>query len=124
MVSIILCGVLIFSGLGLLTATVGGTVFSSSLFSSSIPSSVSLVASGNNQPQIKDYMSMDQAAEYIGVYNYSKFYELVRSGRLDGTYTTYEGEETISGNNETVYIFSKSKLDALMTKRIEEGKGL
>jgi len=109
-ISILISAVIIFAGLYFLSKTIENRPTSGI---SQIPSSFE-VQTG----QARDYMNEWKAINYLCLDD-GVFYALLQSGELDGTYASYKGEKTIEGGRSSVYIFSKTKLDEWMAKKIE-----
>ena len=113
-VSILISAVLILIGLTTLSSTVQNRPFAGTPY---IPSSIEVTTN-----QAGDYMSEYEAWIYLRI-DSDRFHDLLSSGALNGTYTSFESVKQIPDSFETVtgawYIFSKSKLDKWMNDRIE-----
>ena len=113
-ISIIISAVIICVGLFSVSQAIKNRPFAGT---PNIPSYIEV-----SQKQTGDYMSEWEAVAYLRMDDVL-FHDLLTSGALDGTYTSYESVKQIPDSSETVtgalYIFSKSKLDEWINNRIE-----
>ena len=110
-ISIIISSVIVCAGLLSLSQAITNRPFAGTPY---IPSSFEITD--------RDYLSEWEAAAYTCM-DVDYFIELLASGVLDGTYTSFESTKQIPDSYETVtgtwYVFSKAKLDDWMKDRIE-----
>ena len=113
-ISIIISAVIVCVGLFSVSQAINNSPFAGT---PNIPSYIEV-----SEKQTGDYMSEWEAAAYLR-FDDVMFHDLLTSGELDETYSSYESVKQIPDSSEivtgTLYIFSKSKLDDWMNDRIK-----
>ena len=111
--SILLSMVLIFC-----TYQITSRMYSPIPFPSSLSVTTHEEGSNTDNSGSQDFISLSEAAEFLRL-DESKVKSLIWSGKLDGTYTSYN----IDGGG-IGYIFSSEKLAEAMKSMIENGEAL